>query len=334
MQPLYPVISFKAALAGFRELGLDTEALLAATGVAPEKLGDPFAAVPKEAFARLWAAAFGQQPDPTLPTRAGFAVPFSEFGVLDHLVESAGTVGESLLMLSRFLWLVSSHSALHFSHGPHDWLWVPDDPDEPSSFVVGQWRLALILQRFRRRVPAFAVEEVHLSQGRGTAGDAARFEALWGAPVRLEQAKSALRLADGVWGLANTNANPGLERALLGVAEQVEIKQFEEAPLVYALRTRLPGALERGAYSAEDVAAELGLSKRTLQRQLSSENVTFQDLLDEYRHEQAVLLLQNGERDLGRVAYALGYREQSSFNRAFRRWTDRSPSVWLQSIRD
>ena len=33
MQPLYPVISFKAALAGFRELGLDTEALLAATGV-------------------------------------------------------------------------------------------------------------------------------------------------------------------------------------------------------------------------------------------------------------------------------------------------------------
>ena len=49
---------------------------------------------------------------------------------------------------------------------------------------------------------------------------------------------------------------------------------------------------------------------------------------------KAVLLLQNGERDLGRVAYALGYREQSSFNRAFRRWTDRSPSVWLQSIRD
>lgn len=43
------------------------------------------------------------------------------------------------------------------------------------------------------------------------------------------------------------------------------------------------------------------------------------------------MLLQHGERDMGSVAYALGYNEQSSFNRAFRRWMRQSPSVWLRS---
>ena len=326
---MIPAIALKAALAGFRELGLDTAELLAPTGLALEQLSDPFAAVPKDVFGRLWMAAFTQLPDPTLPTRAGFAVPFSEFGVLDHLVDSASTVGEGLLILNQFFWLVSSNSPLHFSHDPHDWLWVDDDPNEPSSFIAGQWRLALILQRYRSRVPTFAVEEVHLSQS--VKGSAARFEELWGVPVVLGQSRSGMRLTDGVWTTANSNANPGLQRALLSVAEQVEIKQFEEAPLVYALRTKLPEALEQGAYSAEDLAAALGLSKRTLQRQLLAENVTFQDLLDIYRQEQAVLMLQNGERNMSRVAYALGYHEQSSFNRAFRRWTKQSPSTWLQS---
>ena len=329
MNPLYPVVSFKAALAGFRELGLDTADLLAATGIEAGKLTEPFAAVSKDAFGKLWAAAFKQCPDPTLPTRAGFAVPFSEFGVLDHLVSSAATIGECLLMLSRFLWLVSSTSDLHFSHDPHDWLWVPDEADEPMSFIVGQWRLALILQRFRSRAPAFDIEEVHLSQA--AEGGAARFEALWGVPVRLGQRRSGMRLANGVWAMTNTNANPALERTLLSVAEQVEIAQFEEAPLVYAIRTKLPGALEQGAYSAQDLADALGLSKRTLQRQLSAQNVTFHDLLDVYRQEQAVLMLQHGERNLSRVAYALGYGEQSSFNRAFKRWTKQSPSAWLRA---
>lgn len=326
---MYPVISFKAALAGFRELGLDSAGLLAATGIAPETLADPFASVSKDAFGRLWASAFRQLPDPTLPSRAGFAVPFSEFGVLDHLVDSASTVGECLLMLSRFLWLVSSHSDLRFSHDPHDWLWVNDEPNEPSSSVVGQWRLALILQRFHRRVPAFGVEEVHLSQA--DRGDVARFEELWGAPVVLGQKRSGVRLIDGVWAMPNANANPELNGALKSVAERIEIKQFEEEPLLYAIRTKLPGALERGGYSVDAMAAELGLSKRTLQRQLSAQNVTFQDLLDLYRQEQAVLMLQNGERNMSRVAYALGYHEQSSFNRAFRRWTNRSPSAWLRA---
>lgn len=122
--------------------------------------------------------------------------------------------------------------------------------------------------------------------------------------------------------------DPPLHRTLRPVAEQVEMKQIVDAPLVYAIRTHLPGALQSGAFSAEDIAVELGLSKRTLQRRLSAEKLSFKDLLDLYRQEQAMLMLQNGDLDMANIAYALGYNEQSSFNRAFRRWTGLSPSAW------
>lgn len=324
-----PAISFKAALAGFRELGLDADRILASSGLTVAELSDPFAAVPNDAFGQIWAAAFAELPDPTLPTRAGFAVPFSEFGLLDHLVDSASTVGEGLLILNQFFKLVASNLELRFSHGAHDWVWVVNTPPEPFGFISEQWTLAIIFQRYKSRLPIFSVEEVHLSQAASEMEG--QFEALWGVPVRLGRPHCGMRLSNKVWGAANVNADPGLQRTLITVAEQIEIKRFEEAPLVYAIRTRLSEGLEQGTVSVEEVAATLGVSKRTLQRQLSAQNVTFQELLDGYRQEQAMLLLQNGERDMGSVAYALGYNEQSSFNRAFRRWTRQSPSAWLRS---
>lgn len=328
---MIPAISIKAALAGLAAIGLDPAMLLASTGLRRSDLDAPFTAVPNEAFAQVWTAAFAQRPAATLPTQAGLAVPFNEFGVLDHLVTTAASVGEGLHILNLFLWLVSTNMSLRFTHGRGDWVgdwvFVENDPPEPTSFISEQWTLAVMYQRFRSQMPPFIIEEVHLTQAAD--GDEAQFAALWGVPVRLGQRATGFRLADGIWQQPNAQANPQLQQTLRTVADEVELKQIVEAPLVYAIRTHLPAALQSGAFSAEDVAAELGLSKRTLQRRLSANNMTFKGLLDVYRQERAMLMLQRGDRDLANVAYALGYNEQSSFNRAFRRWTGQSPSQWL-----
>ena len=329
MTPLIPAITIKATLAGFAALSLDTEALLAPTGYTYDDLDGQFAAVPDVVYQQVWMAAFSQLPDPTLATQAGLAVPFNEFGLLDHLVNTADNVAEGLQMLNLFLWLVSTGLSLRFTHDDGDWVWVESSDEGPGRFISEQWTLAIMLQRFTPRASGFAIEEVRLSQEVDV--DPALYEQYWQVPVHLNQPDSGFRLADGAWRAPNTGADPLLKQTLRTVAEQVEIKQFEEAPLIYAIRTRLPEALARGAFSAEDVAAELGLAKRTLQRKLSAVNITFKELLDHYRQEQAVMMLQNGERDMGTVAYALGYNEQSSFNRAFRRWMGTSPSNWLQS---
>ena len=331
MQFFIPTITLKAALSGFDALGLNPSELLAPTGLSADQLDDPFASVPNRAFAQIWMAAFAKMGDPTLPTRAGMAVPYSEFGVLDHLVGSADSLGEGLHMLNLFFWLVSVNMSLEFTHDSGDWVWVKNLPAESHSCFSEEWSLAVIYQRFSDYFTNFKIEEVHLPQSIDL--DPTLFEGLWAVPVQMGSEHAGMKLADHVWDMPNRKANPLLKETLLTVAEQVQIKQLQEAPLVYAIRTRLPDALERGEFSAEDIAAELGLSKRTLQRKLSAEQITFKELLDFYRQEQAFLLLQKGEADLANVAYALGYNEQSSFNRAFRRWTNQSPTAWLAGNR-
>lgn len=100
-----------------------------------------------------------------------------------------------------------------------------------------------------------------------------------------------------------------------------------EQRLVHALAARMGGA----PLSARDLAQDLGMSERTLQRRLHELGRTFGEVLDAYRHSEAKLLLSGRRESIGDVARRLGFAEQSSFNRAFRRWTGLAPRAWVRS---
>lgn len=74
------------------------------------------------------------------------------------------------------------------------------------------------------------------------------------------------------------------------------------------------------------VAAELGLSERTLRRRLADAGATYQGLLDEVRSSLARELLAAG-LPVEEVASRLGYAEASSFIHAHRRWTGLTPAA-------
>ena len=120
-----------------------------------------------------------------------------------------------------------------------------------------------------------------------------------------------------------------MHATLKTLAQRVEVKAFETAPLAFAVRSQLADAVSAGQFSAEHIAEQLGLPLRTFQRRLSEEQVSFQDLLDSYRQSQAMKMLAHENVTMAEVAYALGYHEQSSFNRAFKRWTGKTPRAWL-----
>jgi AraC-like DNA-binding protein len=77
-----------------------------------------------------------------------------------------------------------------------------------------------------------------------------------------------------------------------------------------------------------DVAQELGLSARTLQRRLTGAGLTFQQLLEQTRRELARHYLKQRAMELPEVAFLLGFEDANSFFRAFQGWEKRSPSEW------
>ena len=79
-----------------------------------------------------------------------------------------------------------------------------------------------------------------------------------------------------------------------------------------------------------DVAKELGMSCRTLQRRMTAEQTTFRRLISDARRELARSYLLQPALELAEVACLLGYEDPNSFFRAFREWEGTTPSEWRQ----
>jgi AraC-like DNA-binding protein len=80
--------------------------------------------------------------------------------------------------------------------------------------------------------------------------------------------------------------------------------------------------------SADLVAAGLGLSRRSLQRQLAQDGTTFSSILDDVRTDLARRYVLDDGLPLGDVARRLGFSALSGFSRWFRAEFDCSPIAW------
>lgn len=78
----------------------------------------------------------------------------------------------------------------------------------------------------------------------------------------------------------------------------------------------------------QDVAQELGLSARTLQRRMTDSGITFQQVVEETRRELARHYLKQRAVELNEAAFLLGFADANSFFRAFQSWEGTSPGEW------
>lgn len=99
-------------------------------------------------------------------------------------------------------------------------------------------------------------------------------------------------------------------------------------PLLVEVTRHIKEQLARRDLSQATVAALLGMSARTLQRQLRGLGVSYQQMLASERLAAAKRLLPDRAVTVYQVAHALGYDEVSAFYRAFRLWTGVSPSEY------
>ncbi|EIM94345.1 AraC family transcriptional regulator [Paraburkholderia hospita] len=84
--------------------------------------------------------------------------------------------------------------------------------------------------------------------------------------------------------------------------------------------------------SAEKMAAQLGMSLRTLHRRLADDNYSYQTLLNDVRRSLAIEFLENTRLPIDQVAERIGFSDAASFRRSFRKWTGNSPGVYRKGV--
>lgn len=110
------------------------------------------------------------------------------------------------------------------------------------------------------------------------------------------------------------------------VEEETRGIEFSIGKISSDVEILIKNALPSGIPSLSQIASHIGMSNRTLNRRLSERGITFRELVQKSQEEVAKDLLKNSNRSIGEIAYETGFSEQSTFNRAFKRWVGCSPS--------
>ncbi len=125
--------------------------------------------------------------------------------------------------------------------------------------------------------------------------------------------------------------NPELLELIAPQLEAELKQQLADRPLKEQAQGILKRLLAGEKPRLDDVAVELRVSARTLQRRLLEEGITFHDLVEEARREMAQQYLRQPSLELNETAYLLGYEDPNSFIRAFHKWEGTSPGEWRSS---
>jgi AraC-like DNA-binding protein len=153
--------------------------------------------------------------------------------------------------------------------------------------------------------------------------DVAEIEDYLGCAFHPHADTNAIAFPSSVMNQPVATANRLLFRLLGGYLDRVRAAQRKS--IVEQVEDYVRGALPSGQCSIERCAKKLGASVRTLQANLSDHGMRFSDILERQRIEMATAYLERGDMALDEVAAVLGYSEQSSFGRAFKRWTGSTP---------
>ncbi len=326
---------FAHKVSGIVEPGVDIALLLGRLGLDPTGPVDPSQMITdSDYYAFLESIARAERQGHTLPLRVGAAMCCDDYGAFGLAWKSALNLLGSISRAERYsrvLTSVTSYSAepvaggvfahLHRQGERSLGLRLSNEASLASMLAIGREVATRPLNplEVHFRHPGPALTEDH--------------ETYFACPVYFQSDRDALLFSRDSLEVPNKLGDPGIV-SFFDSHLDAELGQLsDESALGRRVKNQLSSSLSEGVPTISDVAGQLAMSGRTLQRKLAEHGYSFQSLVDEARRELAERLLAHSAHSLADIAFLTGFSEQSSFNRAFKRWAGQTPRSFRLSAR-
>lgn len=327
-------VATRAVVDACAKLGLDTQELLAGAGLSHAVIADPNQRIAAENADALWQRAYEVANDPYLALHAAEALPFGAYKVLDFIVGNAPTIGEGLTRVLHYFPIVDPRAVLTIREQPGAVEITMESRQGPLPGPAQEFTLAALVLRSRASTDtAWPLQQINFAME--DPDNSTEHERIFECPIRFSQPRAQLVVSRETWDQPVSGSNA----ALFGVLEEHatrlldELSSAQPPSLLDNVRAVLREELGGGDVRAVHVAKRLGFGERTLQRRLSEVNTTYIEVLANAREQMARKYLREPEISIAEVAFLLGFAEQSSFTRAFKRWTGKPPGDWRATSR-
>lgn len=312
-----------------KDLGVSSANVLRRAGLPEDLLHRQAVRLEAEAFHRFWNGIDAELADPLLAIRVCRAVRSESFSPPLFAALCSPNLLVALQRIARYKVLVAPMRLGVVQDAGQvavDLVWMDQGSPPPASLVITELLFLVTLARMGTREPVIP-QSVTTTVPPGEAGAYSEFLGVrmrQGNRHRLVFSKAdALRpfltSNEGLWAAFE----PELRTRLAQLGASVTVGQRVRSALLEAL----PG----GGVEMDAVARQIGLSRRSMQRHLEAEGLSYKDLLQTTRHALARHYLLKTALPASEIAYLLGFEEPNSFFRAFRGWAGTSPERFRES---
>jgi len=309
------------------ELGIRVSAVLRSAGLRPNLFEQDRVLISTEEFFALWHGIGQNSGDPAIGLILGTESKPEYFDTVALAALSAASFGAAIQQIARYKQLSCPEEIVQETRGG-DWSiqfrWLLATEDEPTVLTDLCFAWVLSIARSGTGTPLTPLR-LELARPRATIRP---LEQHFHCPVTLGTTRNAIvfRACDATLPFVTRNAEllsllaPQLDEELKRHKGQDTFPERVRAAIQRKLAGRRP--------KMHDIARELHISARTLQRRLQDDGSSFQQVLGQARHQLARHYLNNSLLELNETAYLLGYEDANSFVRAFRTWEGIPPAHW------
>ena len=316
------------------ESGVLVSAVLRKAGLLPDLFDQTRILVTTEELFALWRAIREVSNDPAIGLKLGTETKTERFHPMGIAALSTEDFGAAIQHMARYKKLSAPEEILH-EKDAEEWIiqfrWTLAVEVEPQALIEHcfAWVLTIARHGSGTRISPVRVELVQPRSHQKA------LERYFGCPVVCGQSRNAMVFRASDVALPFVTRNAELLDMLAPQFEQ-DLKQHTggDDSFLELVRGAIQQRLTGHRPTTDDVARELHMSSRTLQRRLQESGSSFQRVLDEARHQMARYYLRNSVLELNEAAYLLGYEDANSFARAFRSWEGVPPSHWREVHRE
>lgn len=299
-------------------------------GLVRSQRADISARIPESTLIALWKIIEQRCGEQGVGLKIGQTINPNAKGLLASWVSQSKNLREALTIFRNNILLMNPSESWEVKQGDahiglvlkieRD-LGYPDIAIERSMSAMLTWARALCGQRFDiiRAEFSFAIPPY-----------AEDFVSTFGNNICFNSAENSLFIHSDILNLQVLSSNPFLENILKEQASKKLSELQNKEPLKAKVEKILAKAIESGKpASVNEVSSALAISRQTLYRHLKQQNTDFQSLNEAIKRREAVRLLKQG-LSVSTVSMSLGYEDESSFYKAFKRWFKISPKAYLR----
>jgi AraC-like DNA-binding protein len=316
--------------------GVVVEEVARAIALDVAALAAPDRRVPGSIVERLWDEAERRTQDPHVGLHMGESYSPGALDILGYVVLSCRTAGDALDRLARYAPILNDGLRVRVTRERDMTLCRFDALDGLDNYLTRAPRhpieaMCSGVAVTMRHLTGRAIEPRDIAFCHRAPADIAEHRRVFGEDVQFGAVDNRLTFLTTDLGAAVRSGNPALlevfERHANAVIDALDPQGPVSRRVVHLLSERMKGIMP----TLDDVASELAMSARSLQRSLKTEGTSYQVLSDDVRRELAVRHLAVRGTSAAQVAFLIGFSEPSAFSRAFRRWTGSTPGAFCAS---